>query len=150
MRFTDKIRKREIIRDIDSGHWGKRLSAIVLHSWAAIVNNDSCSKIPGDFAKILKLQKTMEKPYLYSVESGQRKAAALELIALYHLAKASERLANFIIKGGDKTKLMDFIDRHFNEAKLASGRARLTTTLLLTMELKNTVPGIIDEYLESV
>lgn len=66
-------------------------------------------------------QDAFESRYLKSAEGHSVKATALELMALYHLAKAAEILAHYVTEGvvNGNYQINNLLDMHFDRAVAA-------------------------------
>lgn len=86
----------------DSRDWGKRTWAAILDVWLRLIRKNGWSDRDLVLERISQLresQNQFEKQYLDEIEPTKAKFAALELIGLYHLAKAAEIFAVFITDG---------------------------------------------------
>src|SRR5690606_23239079 len=78
-------------------------------------------------AALRSTQQEFERDYLHTFSPLEAKRSALELIAIYHLAKAADVLAHFITDGvvdGDH-QVQLLLDSHFDRAVAACETARL-------------------------
>lgn len=80
---------------VESQDWGERCQAVVVDSWLRILGSSDVDAQPilWHVAALRQAQPELEPGYLAAVEPAQAKRRALELIALYHLARAAETLA---------------------------------------------------------
>ncbi len=87
---------------LDSSDWGERTWATIFDIWLRLIRKngwDDRDIVLQRVAQLRELQDTYEKEYLEENEPETAKAKALELIGLYHLAKAAEIFAMFITDG---------------------------------------------------
>lgn len=87
---------------IESQDWGERTWATVIDVWLRLIRKDGWSDrdlVLERVASLRKAQLVFEREYLQGLEISDAKATALELIGLYHLAKAAEILAHYITDG---------------------------------------------------
>jgi len=86
---------------LDSASWGERVLANLLEVWLRLMRKDGWQDLDevGKRLEVLRSeQAAFEAEYLEGLEEGTR-GAAWELVALYHLAKASELLAVYTGEG---------------------------------------------------
>jgi len=78
-------------------------------------------------AQLRESQSEFEKQYLEGVEPERAKAAALELIGLYHLAKAAEIFALFITDGvvEGNYQVRQLLETHFDRVFAVCDHARM-------------------------
>jgi replicative superfamily II helicase len=85
-----------------SDDWSKRTWATILDIWLRLIRKNGWADRDAVLNRINALresQATFEKNYLNGQESAHAKASALELIGLYHIAKAAEIFAHYITDG---------------------------------------------------
>ncbi len=111
-----------------SENWSERTWATILDVWLRLIRKKGWEDRDAVLERIKDLrtsQAAYEKQYLVGLPPTQAKATALELIGLYHLAKAAEILALFITDGvvdGNfliHTQLEAHFDRVFDTCTLA-------------------------------
>tara|TARA_R110002072_G_C7965380_1_gene534268 strand:- start:215 stop:3361 length:3147 start_codon:yes stop_codon:yes gene_type:complete len=86
----------------NSEYWQERVWASILEIWLLLIRKDGWDDRDLVLLRIHSLrdaQKTFENEYLNNLDTSIAKQSALELIALYHLAKAAEILALYITDG---------------------------------------------------
>lgn len=87
---------------IDSGDWRERTWSSIVEVWLLLIRKNGWTDRDLVLSRIAELrgsQAEFETEYLNEIDAASRKAAALELMVLYHLAKAAEILAHFITDG---------------------------------------------------
>jgi len=104
---------------LDSGNWGDRTWATILDVWLRLVRKKGWSDRDAVLERIAGLrdsQASFEKNYLEGQEPAHAKASALELIGLYHLAKAAEVFAHYMTDGvmDGKYQIHQLLDTHFD------------------------------------
>lgn len=115
---------------IDSSNWGERCRATLTDTWLRLVRKKGWSDrdtVLEHVAALRSAQQEFERDYLHALSPLEAKRSALELIAIYHLAKAADVLANFITDGvvdGDH-QVQLLLDSHFDRAISACEAARL-------------------------
>lgn len=125
---------------LDSQNWGERCRATLTDTWLRLVRKQGWSDRDSVLELVAALRDTQqefEKNYLSSFGALEAKRSALELIAMYHLAKAADVLAHFITDGvvDGNYQVQQLLDSHFDRALGACETARLveleSTTRLL-------------------
>ena len=103
----------------DLGDWSNRTWATVLDVWLRLIRKDGWSDRDAVLEKISHLrdaQADFEKDHLEEREPIHAQATALELIGLYHLAKAAEIFAHYMTDGvvDGKYQIQQLLDTHFD------------------------------------
>ncbi|MFP4166827.1 MAG: DEAD/DEAH box helicase [Opitutales bacterium] len=112
--------------------WPRRVLFTVANAFLRVVRKKDWNDLHAAAEAIRSLrecQQTFEKEYL-AAENGQQQAAALELVAFYHLAKAVEILGVFVGKGTPRT-VLDDVDFHLSKAVDAADSAGIIELALL-------------------
>ncbi len=102
---------------IDSDGWNERTWSTIIDVWLRLIRKKGWKDrdiVLERIAGLREHQNEYEKKYLDSVDDEIAKSAALELIGLYHLARAAEILAQFITDGLVEG---DFQVRHLLDAQ---------------------------------
>ena len=115
---------------IDSKDWRRRTWATVLDVWLRLIRKDGWSDRDEVLERISRLrdaQADFEKDHLEALEPVYAKAAALELIGLYHLAKAAEILAHYMTDGvvDGKYQIRQLLDTHFDRVLAVCEQAQM-------------------------
>lgn len=87
---------------IDSTDWSRRTWAVIVDVWLRLIRKsgwEDRDAVLSNIASLRASQQEFEQQYLSRKSPSEAKAAAFELIGLYHLAKAAEILAHFITDG---------------------------------------------------
>lgn len=114
--------------------WDERILFRLFHCWIRLFRKngwDDLDRIRETIAGLRDDQQTMEARRLQNGSETADRKMALRLIALYHWAKSTETLANYMLQG-EPTDLFAQIDRHFEaavKAATASGDAQLEIIL---------------------
>jgi len=104
---------------LESSDWSERTWATIIDIWLRLIRKHGWS----DRDKVLKCISTLrdsqvvfERDYLAGREHIHAKSAALELVGLYHLAKAAEILAYYITDGvvDGKYQIHQLLEQHFD------------------------------------
>jgi hypothetical protein len=121
--FEDQPRATEIPSVADVS-WDKRLLFRLYDCWIRLLRKDSWDDLDQISEIIVGLrndQREFEGQMMNDVQGSHGQAIALRLIALYHLAKATERLAVYMLQG-EPVAIATELDQHF-EAALKASRA---------------------------
>lgn len=115
---------------VGSDDWGKRTWATVIDAWLRLIRKDGWGdrdKVLEHVTRLRDAQAELEKSYLDNLEPAYAMATALELIGLYHLAKAAEIFAHYITDGAVESKyqIHQSLDSHFNHVFDVCQQARL-------------------------
>ncbi|MDR2209475.1 MAG: DEAD/DEAH box helicase, partial [Azoarcus sp.] len=115
---------------LDSHNWGERCRATLTDIWLRLVRKkgwDDRDAVLEQVAALRTTQQEFEREYLGSFDPLEAKRSALELITIYHLAKAADVLAHFITDGvvEDSYQIQPLLDSHFDRAIAACDTARL-------------------------
>lgn len=115
---------------VDSEDWSKRTWATVLDIWLRLIRKNGWSDRDAILERISSLrdaQSDFEKDYLEGLEPAYAKATALELIGLYHLAKAAEIFAYYMTDGvvEGNYQIHQLLDTHFDRVMAACEHAQM-------------------------
>ena len=109
--------------------WDQRLLYRLFHCWVRLFRKegwDDLDRIRETIAGLREDQKIMEEGQLNNGSFAEDRAMALRLAALYHWAKATEVVAQYMLQG-DPTDPFGQMDKHFEagiKAATASGDAQ--------------------------
>lgn len=111
--------------DLESEDWRARTFGTIIDIWLRLIRKQGWNDRDAVLADILKLREaqfSFEEKYLQSIKGEGAKSAALELVALYHLAKAAEILALYITDGvvDGNFQINNLLEMHFDRAIEAS------------------------------
>jgi hypothetical protein len=114
----------------DSSDWGKHTWATIVDVWLRLIRKkgwEDRDLVLQRIAELRAQQNQYEKTYLDGVDAAYAKTAALELIGLYHLAKAAEILALFITDGvvDGNFQIRQLLETHFDRALAVCEHARM-------------------------
>ena len=115
---------------VDSDNWSKRTWETVIDIWLRLIRKKGWDDRDAVLRKISQLraaQSSFEKDYLEEQKYPRAKAVALELIGLYHLAKAAEIFAHYMTDGVvDKNyQIHQLLDTHFDRVKAVCKQAQM-------------------------
>ena len=115
---------------LKSDDWGERSWATILDIWLRLIRKDGWDDRDAVLERIADLrgsQAAFERDYLAGQEPGQAKASALELIALYHLAKAAEVFAHYMTDGvvDGKYQIQQLLETHFDRVFAVCKQSRM-------------------------
>jgi len=107
--------------ELESGDWRTRTFSTIIDIWLRLIRKQGWDDRDAVLERIKMLrqaQKSFESSYLKSADGHGVKAAALELMALYHLAKAAEILALYVTDGvvEGNFQISNLLDMHFDRA----------------------------------
>ena len=113
--------------ELESEEWRTRTLSTIIDIWLRMIRKQGWDDRDAVLERIKMLrqsQGTFESSYLKNVEGYGAKAAALELMALYHLAKAAEILALYVTDGvvDGSFQIKNLLDMHFDRAVAACER----------------------------
>lgn len=140
---------------LDSPDWGERCQATLTDVWLRLVRKkgwDDRDAVLERVAALRNAQEEFEREYLHAFEPLQAKRAALELIAIYHLAKAADVLAHYITDGvvDGSHQIQPVLDSHFDRAIDACETAQLIELGPLTRLLARAAAQMADNALWTV
>ena len=120
---------------LNSQDWGERTFATILEIWLRLIRKqgwDDRDAVLELIATLRQNQSDFEASYLET--STEAKIAALELIALYHLAKAAEIMAYYLTDGvvEGSYHIRPLLDMHFDRALAAAEQVGWSTLPSLT------------------
>jgi len=113
--------KRWPTLELESQDWRTRTLCTIIDIWLRLIRKrgwDDRDAVLERISMLRQAQVTFESSYLNGVEGHGAKAAALELMALYHLAKAAEILALYVTDGvvEGSYQIHILLDMHFDRA----------------------------------
>ena len=88
--------------ELESEDWRTRTLSTIIDIWLRLIRKqgwDDRDAVLERIEMLRQAQETFESSYLKNAEGHGAKAAALELMVLYHLAKAAEILAIYVTDG---------------------------------------------------
>ena len=115
---------------LESDDWNKRTWATILDIWLRLIRKEGWSdrdSVLEDISNLRDSQASFEKDYLSSIEPTNAKASALELIGLYHLAKAAEVFAHYMTDGvvEGKYQIHQMLEMHFDRVLAVCQHAQM-------------------------
>lgn len=140
---------------LDSPNWGERCWATLTDVWLRLVRKKGWSDrdtILERVAALRSAQQAFEREYLHTFEPIEAKRSALELIAIYHLAKAADVLAHYITDGvvDGSHQIQPVLDSHFDRAIEACDAAHLIELGPLTRLLARAAQQMAENALWTV
>jgi hypothetical protein len=138
-----------------SGNWGQRCQATLTDTWLRLMRKKGWDDRDAVLARVAALrgaQQDFERTYLHSFDSLAAKRSALELIAIYHLAKAADVLAHFITDGAveGNHQVQQLLDSHFDRALAACDTARLIELDPMTRLLARAAAQMVENSIWTV
>ena len=112
--------------DLTADDWYARTLATVIDVWLRLIRKDGWNDRDAVLERIALLraaQSSFEADHLNRLGPLNSKAGALELICLYHVAKAAEVLALYVTEGvvDGSYQINGLLDMHFDRAIAACG-----------------------------
>lgn len=140
---------------LGSPNWGERCRATLTDVWLRLVRKKGWHDRDAVLERVAALrtaQQEFERDYLGAFEPLEAKRSALELIAIYHLAKAADVLAHFITDGvvEDSYQIQPLLDSHFDRAIAACDAAHLVELGPLTRLLSRAAAQMVENSLWTV
>lgn len=110
--------------ELESDDWRTRTLSTIIDIWLRLIRKQGWDDRDAVLERIKVLrqaQEAFESDYLKRSEGPAAKAAALELVVLYHLAKAAEILALYVTDGvvDGNFQINNLLDMHFDRAVAA-------------------------------
>lgn len=138
--------------------WGPRVFERILEAWLCLLRKDGWGDLDRVQHLVLELrheQKEFETNYLEQLqESGSlQRQAALELVVLYHLAKAAELLAIYTTQGMLERGTYDVrqqLEAQFDRALAVCDKAGLIELETLSRLLMRTAMQLVDNSIWTV
>jgi superfamily II DNA/RNA helicase len=140
---------------LDSQDWGERCRATLTDIWLRLIRKKGWSDRDAVLERVAALRATQqefERDYLGAFQPLEAKRTALELIAIYHLAKAADVLAHFITDGvvDGNHQIQPLLDSHFDRAIDACDAGQLVELGPLTRLLARAAGQMVENSLWSV
>ena len=140
---------------IELADWGVRCRATITDVWLRLVRKRGWSDrdvVLERVAALRNAQQEFERDYLQSFEPLPAKRSALELIAIYHLAKAADVLAHFITDGvvDGNFQVQQLLDSHFDRALASCDTARLVELETMTRLLARAAAQMVENSIWTV
>lgn len=140
---------------LDARDWGERCRATITDVWLRLVRKKGWSDRDAVLERVAVLrdvQDEFERNYLRTFAPLEAKRSALELIAIYHLAKAADVLAHYITDGvvDGSFQVQPLLDSHFDRAVDACEAAQLVVLEPMTRLLARASAQMVDNALWTV
>ena len=140
---------------LESEDWSKRTWATILDIWLRLIRKNGWSDRDAVLERISRLrdsQLSFEKDYLEGQEPAHAKAMALELIGLYHLAKAAEVFAYYMTDGvvDGKYQIHKLLETHFDRVLAVCKQAQMVELEPLTLLLSASASQMADNSIWTV
>ena len=140
---------------LQSENWGERTWATIIDVWLRLIRKRGWvdrDLVLERIASLRESQSEFETTYLDGVPAQTAKATALELIGLYHLAKAADILAHFVTDGvvEGNHQVQQLLDTHFDRALAACEPARLIELEPLTRLLAASAAQLVNNSIWTV
>lgn len=140
---------------LETHNWGERCRAALTDVWLRLVRKRGWSDRDAVLERVAALrsaQEEFERDYLYTFTPLEAKRSALELIGIYHLAKAADVLAHYITDGvvGGSFQVQPLLDSHFDRAVDACDAAQLVELGPMTRLIARASAQMVDNALWTV
>lgn len=140
---------------IESHDWGQRCRATITDVWLRLVRKKGWTDRDAVLERVATLrdsQLEFERDYLQALDPLSAKRSALELIAIYHISKAADVLAQFITDGvvGGNHQVQQLLDSHFDRAIAACETARLGELEPMTRLLARAAAQMVENSIWTV
>lgn len=140
---------------LDSGDWGKYTWSTIIDVWLRLIRKNGWEDrdiVLQRIADLRSQQNKYEKKYLDGIDPAHAKPAALELIGLYHLAKAAEIMALFITDGvvEGNYQIRQLLETHFDRALAVCEHARMIDFEPMTRLLNATAVQMVENSIWTV
>lgn len=140
---------------INSDNWGERTWATILDIWLRLIRKNGWEDRDIVLERVSRLrenQNEFEKRYLDAMNPLYVKSAALELIGLYHLAKAAEIFALFITDGvvEGNFQVRQLLETHFDRVLEVCQHSQMFDLESLTYLLGASSKQMIDNSIWTV
>ena len=117
-------------------NWHRRTWATVIEIWLRLIRKDGWSDRDAVLKQVASLrdsQSNFEKEYLENLELVEAKPIALELIGLYHLARAAEIFSLYMTDGvvEGKFQIHQMLDIHFDRVLAICNDSQMVNLELL-------------------
>ncbi len=125
-RWFSDFPKAIAIPPVDDVQWDKRLLYRLFDCWIRLLRKsdwDDLGKVSEIVLGLRNDQSRFESLLVEEQSGAAGKATALQLIALYHFAKATERLAVYMLQG-EPAAIDSELDQHFEAAVKAAKSSR--------------------------
>jgi hypothetical protein len=139
----------------EGDEWRVRSWSTTVDVWLRLIRKrgwEDRDAVLQRIADLREQQGEFEKQYLGSLRPQEAKASALELIGLYHVAKAAEILALFITDGAveGNHQVQSLLDSHFDRAIAACDSARLVELEPIVKLLAATAEKLVNNSIWTV
>ncbi|MBL7648023.1 MAG: DEAD/DEAH box helicase [Candidatus Hydrogenedentes bacterium] len=140
---------------LDAPDWGVRVWSSVLEVWLRLLRKQGWADLDAVQARIVAIriaQRDIEPTFLQEAEASKDVRPALELIALYHLAKAAELLGTYLGQGSidGHFDIREQLEAQFDRAIGASARGQLIDQENLSRLLARTARAMVESSIWTV
>ena len=140
---------------LHSEDWSERTWSTISDVWLRLIRKKGWEDRDCVLERVADLrvhQEQFEKAYLDTLNPTTAKAKALELIGLYHLAKAAEIMALFITDGvvGGNHQVSQLLDIHFDRTLAVCNHVRLIDLEPIARLIKAVATQMIDNSIWTV
>lgn len=134
------------IVDENENEWDLRLFKKIYKAFLYLVrkkNWEDLNKVSNIIVSLREEQSIFEEQYLNNIEMINKKTRAFELLGLYHLSKAIDLTASFMINGENRS-IRESVEMHFDKAiEISENSANIEMNLIIKL-LKSMVNQMIN------
>lgn len=115
---------------LDSEDWSQRTWATIIDIWLRLIRKEGWAdrdRVLEHIDALRRSQDEFERNYLEDQPNIHAKSSALELIGLYHLAKAAEVFAHYMTDGvvDNNYQIHQLLETHFDRVKTVCQHAQM-------------------------
>ncbi len=137
---------------LTSEKWKEKTLATIIDVWLRLIRKKGWNdrdRVLENIAQLRESQKQYEKQFL---EQSKRKQDAYELIILYHLAAAAEKMALYITDGkvDGNFQIQQILDSHFDRAINVCDEVQMIELEPITRLLEHTSKQLVDNSIWTV
>ncbi|WP_422136207.1 DEAD/DEAH box helicase [Endozoicomonas sp. ALD040] len=129
-RWFEEHEKELKVPSVADAAWNKRVVYRLFDAWVRLLRKrswDDLDQIAEIIVGLRHDQASHEKAFLDQAQGTSRQSEAIRLVSLYHWAKATERLATYMLQG-EPLAIESELDQHF-EAALKAAQISCDTKL---------------------
>ncbi len=137
---------------LTSENWKEKTLATIIDVWLRLIRKKGWSdrdRVLENIAKLRESQKQYEKKFL---EQSEQKRDAYELVILYHLAAAAEKMALYITDGkvDGNFQIQQILDSHFDRAIDVCDEVQMLELEPITRLLAHTSKQLVENSIWTV
>ncbi|UAC48313.1 DEAD/DEAH box helicase [Bacillus aquiflavi] len=122
--------------EVDDNEWDLRLFKNIYKAFLFLVRKkdwNDLNKVSEIIINLRREQSSFEERYLDNVEIRNKKSRAFELLGIYHLSKAIDLTATFMING-DNRSIREAVDLHLDKSiEISENSANIEMNLIIRL-----------------